>query len=1185
MTEDQDFGNALNKAEEDAQRGIAERVRQARARRAAGAPPPVAHPEPVEGPPAVHPEPVEGPAPVAGTPDREEEYERSLNDCWRGYFDAVFALTSAINRRTNHMGRREAAPDEMKEEINRDQEAKILWEKNIRHLFSRYGKSDRDAERFLIEISEKAVDQANRTVLLSRSADESVDRGVTHRVPRPRVNLGGKGWPKKPSFFEKVFPTVAQRRAERRARTEAELEAERRRVKEESEEEKRRVAAERAAAEAAEKEIRRKEREEELKKKYDPVRAKLRELGFDADKINPEYWAIVSIEADKDDLTKRSGTKQVFRSYHDFLAWLQGLTPEERSAFIGTRWMNKVVGEWENPTLIAYDKFWTRIWDPEDPLHEHKDEIQAVINAALKGELPDEYATAVVRRELDEPDAAAMTEAPPPAAGEPLPPEATRDEDRRREEVEVEHPAETPELAASHRELLLARAGYVVQYRAYHERRTGRISAIKRSIFGERTKTEELSLEFCTAKERYDAAKKAHCKELYEAKRKELAPVGGRLTPEQMEALAVYRLKLFDTLVVQEREKIYQDQIESYPPRERALPLKLLDWYGRRNKWGRLVATSLIMTGAFAMMPGVGLTAVAGYGAWRVTRGALSMLAAQGFGKCIDWGLALETRRIKEEKMNDLRFSFLTEYLDEAEEQYENILKRERRNQRLAILIKGSAMAATGMLGAGLLEHFYGPRFTVAGTARPAAPGAHPPETAAPRAAAPAEAPRAAVPRPEAPTARVAAPVPAETPKAPAVAEPVEPLARVETPTGKPSVQDVRPPVPSGLVEEPTTQDPFVSLDEKTAELATVQKGEGIWHAVRRQLMERAKANPGDFGLDPDDFTNNKAKVDIILERKTANLLTEQGFMDGQEVRIAKPGVKVLLGDDGKIHIEGGRQFTYEVDRGTVEGRRVELPERGEDFPTQVERPRTTADIVLSPDAESLQPPRESSALPERDIDAALPYVKDIFDTTDGGENVSTRLAELQALLQRFANQGEILTVDAVRKSIEEFSGSTMAAFRDIDDPHILWRYATISEQLGEKFGAASEEGVRAGAGAFRQLGEFLRERGDIVSALHVTKYVFGATEGLGATTPQFAELVGYFADHGEKITEQELYETVNRLSSTKASVLEQMDDRLFLRRFSRIGDYLKESQKATKAGPVFELMAEFLKKQLVRFP
>ncbi len=105
------------------------------------------------------------------------------------------------------------------------------------------------------------------------------------------------------------------------------------------------------------------------------------------------------------------------------------------------------------------------------------------------------------------------------------------------------------------------------------------------------------------------------------------------------------------------------------------------------------------------------------------------------------------------------------------------------------------------------------------------------------------------------------------------------------------------------------------------AKLSEVKKGEGMWHAIRRQLnYQMSHSTPEEFasryGISPEEVKLHPKKS---VERVTANLLTDQDYIKPKgaggawtETRISKPGTRVLLGEDGKIEITGKGKLAYE---------------------------------------------------------------------------------------------------------------------------------------------------------------------------------------------------------------------------------------------------------------------------------
>ena len=123
---------------------------------------------------------------------------------------------------------------------------------------------------------------------------------------------------------------------------------------------------------------------------------------------------------------------------------------------------------------------------------------------------------------------------------------------------------------------------------------------------------------------------------------------------------------------------------------------------------------------------------------------------------------------------------------------------------------------------------------------------------------------------------------------------------------------------------------PSLEGNPEYAKLAEIKKGEGIWHAVRRQLnYQMSHSSPEEFtnryGLTAEDIQQHPKES---VERITGKLLVDQDYIkpNGRgseqlakgkntyqwrkpgtgawtETRIAKPGVHVILGEDGKIEI------------------------------------------------------------------------------------------------------------------------------------------------------------------------------------------------------------------------------------------------------------------------------------------
>ena len=112
---------------------------------------------------------------------------------------------------------------------------------------------------------------------------------------------------------------------------------------------------------------------------------------------------------------------------------------------------------------------------------------------------------------------------------------------------------------------------------------------------------------------------------------------------------------------------------------------------------------------------------------------------------------------------------------------------------------------------------------------------------------------------------------------------------------------------------------PLESNPEYT-DLAKIKRGEGMWHAVRRQLnYQKSHTSPEEFasryGISVEDLNRHPKKS---IERIAGNLLVDQkhiipnskgGILS--ETRLRK-GASVFVGEDGKIEITDKGKFTYE---------------------------------------------------------------------------------------------------------------------------------------------------------------------------------------------------------------------------------------------------------------------------------
>lgn len=130
--------------------------------------------------------------------------------------------------------------------------------------------------------------------------------------------------------------------------------------------------------------------------------------------------------------------------------------------------------------------------------------------------------------------------------------------------------------------------------------------------------------------------------------------------------------------------------------------------------------------------------------------------------------------------------------------------------------------------------------------------------------------------------------------------------------------------------------------DAEILDLATIHKGEGITHALSRQLMN----NPEDFGFNGD--TNDASALKKWAIAESYNIAVKAGYVDtetGKEIRVGTSGVdraayvlgkdstgnlkivEQLKGDDGKFEIQETRDVVKHIEDAKFENASKEVYE------------------------------------------------------------------------------------------------------------------------------------------------------------------------------------------------------------------------------------------------------------------
>ncbi len=466
---------------------------------------------------------------------------------------------------------------------------------------------------------------------------------------------------------------------------------------------------------------------------------------------------------------------------------------------------------------------------------------------------------------------------------------------RPRAESRVPKPAETPvpaEEQKSPEEAALdeARAEYL---RVYNQAKTG-FGSLNLGKLGD----------LGAAEQNYKAVRKELAFKLLDAKDREIMGNGDFANEEERLAaqakMAAARAELFQKFIVGERGILREGGMDQWPPQERHLFKKLVDGYLSVNPKLRLAGTTVLLSlGALATG---GLGAAATFGAMRFGRALVSGFAGQSLGlgasKLAERTVFKGSRTKRASEMEQLKTNFETLVLDEQEEQYLKLMEEAAKEERVKLAIR-AAVATLTTLGISYGTAHLGGHAEQPASGRSAA---EIPERAPAAPEAGTHAPEAVRPVPSMPVPETHAPIaehPAQVTDIPTESAP------------NPAEHPVPPPAPKLRIQSPELSVDAERVEARLAEghrlqIGEVQKGEGIWHAVHRQMEERVSRHPDEFGLKTEDLADAK-KVAAAVNHRTGQLIAEQ---DLQKTWIAKPGVHVLVEEDGHINIEGEGRTT-----------------------------------------------------------------------------------------------------------------------------------------------------------------------------------------------------------------------------------------------------------------------------------
>ncbi|MDP3014996.1 MAG: hypothetical protein Q8N28_01095 [bacterium] len=176
---------------------------------------------------------------------------------------------------------------------------------------------------------------------------------------------------------------------------------------------------------------------------------------------------------------------------------------------------------------------------------------------------------------------------------------------------------------------------------------------------------------------------------------------------KKMAEQSVPPAEIFKKLVLEERELLNQAKVESWPPKEKNIFKKGMEWYMKRGTATRLIISTGLITGVVASVGGFGAAAAATFAGYRFVRGFGSVMVGKLAGMGVDSVMSRSIEAQKEVALEKLKSGFDLNKLKETEKELEKIFEETAKKERRKLLVKAvaSAMAGAGTaMGMGMLE-------------------------------------------------------------------------------------------------------------------------------------------------------------------------------------------------------------------------------------------------------------------------------------------------------------------------------------------------------------------------------------------------------------------------------------------------------------------------------------------------
>jgi hypothetical protein len=483
---------------------------------------------------------------------------------------------------------------------------------------------------------------------------------------------------------------------------------------------------------------------------------------------------------------------------------------------------------------------------------------------------------------------------------------------------ETENTPESPEDRA----ILEARNNYLESYRNWQE------FTKDKSHRKAEYKEEEGKLSEMTAQAHSDyraTLNKAFNKELSDARAKFMQEFS--VVPAA-DALADTKADLIKKYVVEEADVLEKAKVEGWPPKEKGVFKKAWESYTKLPKVARFAISATLGTAfvaTFSTAAIAGATGVLGIGAIKMARSALGYTIGRGASKLTN--IFFENARKNDEAKHEKELTSKEGDFFKISNQHQEFLEKQKKidawkkREQVALgLVVGVGASNVMAYGENAAEELLGWKEKV--------------------------------------------PVSGSTADLERITKqkigPIKPDLGQRVPIPDAEIKYEADPMQAAEIGQPSETSISPEDLAAQAERLTVQKGEGFWQPISREVEFRIKADPEKYGLSPDDLVEDDPDFTRAVVKETNHILRENGIIDanGIEKRFSEAGEIVELNEKGKITLREGAKLYPE------DPTKIKVSELG-DEPVAVEPRNFPANQNFSGNLPNVETVNPAEATPE----------------------------------------------------------------------------------------------------------------------------------------------------------------------------------------------------------------------------